>query len=253
MLPDDPRINLLGRSVWGGLEVNLTTAPAGRFDVEPRPEHRLLIHCGAPARVTFRDGFRGRSYVQRRGDIDLVPAGLGTVFEDADPTSLIGIWLSPSFVASAANTMCSGKSLEDAHIKDRDETIYRMALMFRDEIASASPSDPLYLDSLSLAFVTRLLERWGAPRRPSERAALSKPKLTKVLEFIEDRLEDKIRIADLSDLIGLSPSHFQVLFRQTLHRPVHAYVIERRLAKAKLLLEKGEATISEAALASGFS
>ncbi|MGH7011247.1 MAG: hypothetical protein ACREEX_10455, partial [Caulobacteraceae bacterium] len=217
MLPDDPRINLLGRSVWGGLEVNLTTAPAGRFDVEPRPEHRLLMHCGAPARVTFRDGFRGRSYVQRRGDIDLVPAGLGTVFEDADPTSLIGIWLSPSFVASAANTMCSGKSLEDAHIKDRDETIYRMALMFRDEIASASPSDPLYLDSLSLAFVTRLLERWGAPRRPSERAALSKPKLTKVLEFIEDRLEDKIRIADLSDLIGLSPSNFQVLFRQTLH------------------------------------
>jgi len=250
----DPRITLIKAGSWRGLAANVTAACPGRFENAPRSEHRLSIHLGAPARVTFRHASVRHAYVQTRGDIDVIPAGSAPVFEDDDPTSLLGICMSSALLASAAEGMArrGRRPLVDPRIQQRDERIFRIGLLLKSEVEAETPSDPLYVDSIALALATRLLEQYGAAEPAASGATLSKPKLKLTLDYIEDHLSGEIRLGNLADLAALSQSHFQVLFRQTLHRPLHRYVIERRVQLAKSLLESGAVSIAQAALDSGF-
>ena len=52
---------------------------------------------------------------------------------------------------------------------------------------------------------------------------------------------------------GLGLSHFKALFRRSAGRPVHRYVIERRVERARSLPRDGEMPLAEVALAAGFA
>ena len=51
----------------------------------------------------------------------------------------------------------------------------------------------------------------------------------------------------------MSVSHFRAGFRESVGVPVHQYVIERRLERAKSLLMRERHSIAEIALAAGFT
>jgi len=254
MTPTDPRVVLIERGAWRQVEVNVTAASPGRFEHAPNCEHRLMIHLGAPARVTYRRDKVRQAYLQTRGDIDVIPAGSAAVFDDDDPTSLMTIWMRPALLASVARDMArsEGRQLVDPRIQQRDERIFRVALLLKVEAEAEGPSDPLFVDSMAVALASRLLEQYGAIDPVPSGARLSRLKLKLTLDYIEARLDAEIRLAELAELTNLSQSHFRVLFRQTLRRPLHRYVIERRVHRAKALIEGGAVSLSQAALDSGF-
>jgi AraC family transcriptional regulator len=134
----------------------------------------------------------------------------------------------------------------------RDPQLFQIALLLKAEAEGEDPSDPLFVDSLAIALAARLLGQYGDDGSLPLGAKLSKPKLRLALDYIEGNLDGDIRLATLADLMKLSPSHFRLLFRQTTQRPVHQYLIERRVQRAKTLIESGNVSISQAALASGF-
>jgi AraC family transcriptional regulator len=47
--------------------------------------------------------------------------------------------------------------------------------------------------------------------------------------------------------------HFKVLFRETLGMPVHRYVVQQRVERAKALLLQGKLSTSQVALETGFA
>ncbi|MBA3810686.1 MAG: helix-turn-helix transcriptional regulator [Caulobacteraceae bacterium] len=250
----ESRVWPLGRVRWPGLEAYVVDASPGRFEAPPRADHRLMIHLGAPARVKCLYDDLGDARVQTRGDIDVVPAGYAAVWEDDDPTSTMSIWISPSLLAAAAQGMTRSdrRSIVEPKFQKRDPRIFQLALLLKEEVVAENPSDPLFIESLGLALATRLLDRCGLAERPAPGSTLSSPKLRLTLDYIEAHLGGDIRLADLADLVKVSPSHFRLLFRQTVRRPVHRYVIERRVRRAKALIEAGGVSIAEAALESGF-
>ncbi|MEP6966873.1 MAG: AraC family transcriptional regulator [Pseudomonadota bacterium] len=239
---------------WRGLEVSVMDDPPGRYENAPREEHRLVIHLGAPARVSCRHDDIRHTRLQTRGDIDVIPAGSASLWQDDDPTSTMSIWLGPELVAAAAQGMARGdhRRLLSPRMQRRDDGIFRLGLLLQGEVGAEHPSDPLFIDSIGMALATRILERYGCAEPVPSGARLSKPKLRLALDYIEGRLDREVRLADLAELTKLSQSHFRVLFRQTVNRPLHRYVIERRVQRAKGLIESGGASISQAALESGF-
>ena len=58
---------------------------------------------------------------------------------------------------------------------------------------------------------------------------------------------------DVANQVGMSTSHFRFLFKQAVGKPFHQYLIATRLEKAKMMLESGEASVSEVANAVGFA
>src|SRR5262249_47178806 len=72
-------------------------------------------------------------------------------------------------------------------------------------------------------------------------------------DYINDRLDQPITLAELADVVALSSTHFSRLFKQSTGVAPYHYVIERRVERAKFLLRKGEMTLAEVASAVGFA
>jgi AraC family transcriptional regulator len=74
-----------------------------------------------------------------------------------------------------------------------------------------------------------------------------------VLTYIDEHLDEDLGLDELAAVAGFSPSHFKVLFKESTGTPVHRHVVERRVERARALLLAGGHTMTEIALAAGFS
>ena len=92
-----------------------------------------------------------------------------------------------------------------------------------------------------------------APRSVVVSGGLAPWKIRRLKAFIEEHLSDSIRIHDLSDLVGLSVPQFSRAFVQSFGAPPHAYLIQRRLDRARQLMLAGDIALCEVAVSCGFS
>ena len=70
--------------------------------------------------------------------------------------------------------------------------------------------------------------------------------------YIAERLHEPLTVDTLARRYGCSPFHFARLFRKVIGQPPHDYIIDRRLEKAKEMLEWTELSIGEITRRIGF-
>jgi AraC-like DNA-binding protein len=73
----------------------------------------------------------------------------------------------------------------------------------------------------------------------------------KVLLYIEERLEARILVDDLAQLISLSTSYFSRAFKSTFGETPRAYIIKVRIERARTLMLDTPDSLSHIALACG--
>jgi AraC family transcriptional regulator len=124
------------------------------------------------------------------------------------------------------------------------------------ELRSPGPCGRLRAESLQNRLLAQLLLNHSSLRQGVRipRTALSKRRLSAVLDFIEDSLgQEELTLKRIAAESGLSPFCFARSFRREVGVPPHRYVLERRVLRARQLLRKPERTITEVAYATGFS
>ncbi len=84
------------------------------------------------------------------------------------------------------------------------------------------------------------------------RLGVQHPKLLKVIELMEENLEEPLSRNRLAAAAGLSTRQLERLFRKYLNRSPARYYLELRLNKARLLLLQTNMSIIDVALACGF-
>jgi transcriptional regulator GlxA family with amidase domain len=115
--------------------------------------------------------------------------------------------------------------------------------------------------STSLAASTLLrrgLEEFGAgaPLRRNlllRRGGLAVWQIDRALRYVEGNLGSRIAVGDIADLAGLSSSHFSRAFRQSFGYSPIAYVMTRRIERAKRMMTSTRERLSAIALACGFA
>jgi len=248
------------RRSWTGLEVALMATRAGVTRALPSRDHRLVCHVGRPVRATCRADNRTHHRLQSRGDLDLIPAGMTGAWEDDGASAVLLISLSPELLAAAAARagMCDDRS-ELVHLAPqfqlRDPRLQHLAWAFEAELRAEVPGDPLYGDSLGMAIAAHLVQHCrteaGAAREPD--GGLSPRQLKRVIEHVEVHVDQRLALAELAAVAGVSASHFKALFKRSTGLPVHQYVIRRRVERARLLLLEKTATIADVAAQTGFA
>jgi AraC family transcriptional regulator len=78
-------------------------------------------------------------------------------------------------------------------------------------------------------------------------------RLRQVLSHIEYNLGRDLSLKEIAGVAGVSVSHCNAAFRRAVGMPVHQYVIERRVDRAKTLLGEGNLSISQIAVETGFA
>ncbi|GES51359.1 MULTISPECIES: helix-turn-helix domain-containing protein [Rhizobium] len=123
------------------------------------------------------------------------------------------------------------------------------------ELTGKATPNELYLDSLVTLFSTHLLRTYANNMRqlPSPRGGLSAKSARRVEEYLREHFTEKVHVAELAAVAGISPNHFIVRFAKTFGMPPHRYLINLRLDLAEKLLAEGEIAIVEIAYMTGFS
>lgn len=90
-------------------------------------------------------------------------------------------------------------------------------------------------------------------RQSDDSVILGSESKTRVCDFIESNLADKITIPALAHEARLSVSHFTMVFKATTGLTPEQYILRSRLLRARTLIETGTRTIGEIAYATGFA
>lgn len=103
----------------------------------------------------------------------------------------------------------------------------------------------------------RRLRKWLAlpsspARKPHLRGGLSPAALRRVQVFVEANLEKTIQLADLAGRAELSVYHFAHAFKTSAGMTPRVFVEQRRVERAKQLIEQSRHSLVEVAIESGF-
>ena len=95
----------------------------------------------------------------------------------------------------------------------------------------------------------RDIQRLSIPTRIGVRH----PRLSRVIERMEQSIEEPVSPADLAERVGMSTRQLERLFRRYLNRSPKRYYMELRLARARNLLMQTDLSVINVALACGFA
>jgi len=233
-----------------GLEVDIRKTPRGPHRHRPTADHLVSVHAGAPVRVSCMNDVR---CVRTRGLVNVMPAGVSDEWFEDDASDHVDLRLPSALVRLAAAEM--GLDPDRATVAQRchveDAPIEHIAWALAAERRAGEPNGLLYRQSLGMALAVHLLAQHR--KVSSSRTRLAPAQLARVTEYVEAHLDGELSLLRLARVAGVSASHLSVLFKRSMGVSVHAYVIQRRVERARLLLSRGELAASEIALAAGFS
>jgi AraC-like DNA-binding protein len=133
-----------------------------------------------------------------------------------------------------------------------DPLISQIALTMAREIEGRF-ANGILIDALNTALaaqvVRRFVDRSAIMLAPSN--GLSRDRLTRVRDYIEAHLDDRLTLTDLAGVACLSPYHFSRSFKGSVGIGPQRYVMRRRLERAKTLIRRTAQPLAEIALQVG--
>jgi AraC family transcriptional regulator len=110
--------------------------------------------------------------------------------------------------------------------------------------------DALYRESLSTALAAQL----ARTLRGEARAAVAlDPRIRRAIDYIEAHLSDAISLDTLAATAAMSRFHFSDVFRRSTGLSPYAYVVARRMEKAKVLLSTTRLPVANVAWRLGYA
>lgn len=238
------------------LDVLTSPVPPGRFDSPVDHRHVLCLHLGEPVPVSYRAGNDERQGTRIHGQFCVVPAQSSTRWTLSAPARSLLLRLAPSLLRETGEAMGMGTHADLApSIHIRDPQIERIGWMMQAEDHDAYPGGRLFADSLASALAVRLLAVQSRRADSMARTGRALPawRLRHVVEYIEAHLDEDLTLAELASVAGFSLSHFKPLFKQATGTPVHRFVLERRVERARTRLLEGGHSLTHIALEAGFA
>lgn len=137
----------------------------------------------------------------------------------------------------------------------RDARLHRTLQTVRHTAAAIEPTS-LLLDSWALLLAEALLRRLSTHGERDARARFGKipgQRIARVVDYIEAGIDQDLRLPALSDVAAMSLYDFARCFSRTVGISPHAYVLSRRIARARSMLTGRKSDLARVALACGFS
>lgn len=152
--------------------------------------------------------------------------------------------------ALAEVTECDNDQLpyfNNSHMAD-PEISSRVAQL---HLLLANGASTLEAEEKMLEMLTLLIRRYADGRPTEARLGREDGAINLVRSYVEDQLDSDFRLDDLSNLVDMNRYRLIRAFKQATGQTPHAYVVNRRVERAKILMREG-AALTEVALSCGF-
>lgn len=243
--------------------------------VERWEHHGGKLHPLSPSETEIAIQLSGHSRVRRRGDGKL-----------QDNHSMPGtVWLCPAGIYEKSVNifgpieeclhiyipakLFSRSALEDFDIDPanielcyeggfRDKLIEQIGRAMSTEMQAPTVTGGLLIESLRTALAGYLLQNFSNVASGSHKlryadCALDARRMQRVEDLIEGNLDRTITLAELADSACFSRFHFARMFKKTTGKTPHQYIVERKIMRARQMLEQSSTSLGTIADRTGFS
>lgn len=137
----------------------------------------------------------------------------------------------------------------------KDPVLGHLAQVLALTLDRQSEASPLFVEQLGVTIGTHLLDRYGNAPPQSEKKSrrLSSLQEARAKDMLLAKSQGNVSIEEIASACNLSRSYFIRAFRETTHRTPHQWLLERRIDRARDLLKHSDYSLSEIAIACGFS
>jgi len=215
-----------------------------------------------PLHLQARLGKRNFEGEVRAGEVAIIPSG--TTWSCQSHGSHLGnivlLYLRPLFVRSAVEgfDFSYGELSLTPQIGFQSRHIRHIAMSLLSELNEANVMGRLYADSLAVGLAMQMIRRYSSLKDVQiGHGGMAPQKLRKAIGLIDQHLageeEGRVALRVVAKDVGMSYFHFSRAFKQSMGMTPTNYIAERRIERAKKLMQETDFPISEIALRSGFS
>jgi AraC family transcriptional regulator len=136
-----------------------------------------------------------------------------------------------------------------------DPTLSQLGLLLKADLEAECPSGQIYRDSLATALAARLVSHHSiCTIEPQVQGnGLSSQRLETLVNYVDEYLDQEIRLINLAKLVDLSEYYLCRSFKQAMGISLHQYIMQQRLERTKRLLLNPDLSIAQIAQLCGFS
>lgn len=243
----------------GDLAIEHTLDPPNELETSPCSHHFLLVNLSGSGTRQVNQ-FDGGEYdgSMNNGDFFFLPSGIPAHIAWETTDESITFIMSPDFLSHiAATTECLNPDKVELRsvLLDRDPQLETIARSFLYEMTTDGLGGRLYTESLANLLGIHLLRHYCTTPATlrTYKGGLSDFQLKCAIDYIRSHLDAQLSLENIAAELNLSHFYFCALFKQSMGISPWQYVIGQRVERAKELLKNRELSISEVALACGFS
>lgn len=233
--------------------------PPSEIEVPPVRDYLLTLHRGGPMRMDRRIDGPWRSEFLLPGDVAVLNCAAASMWHWSEATEATHLYLSRGVLTGICADVFD-RDIADVQLRDvlksDDQGLRACIESMTEEVRTHCLGGQLAVDALATQVGVHLLRRYADVRFHEDRvrnAGLSRLQAKIVARYIEEHLDQSLRLVELAQVAHVSVNHFLRLFKLRFGCAPHAYVIQRRLAYARGLLGKTQLPIKEVAAHSGFA
>jgi AraC-like DNA-binding protein len=209
----------------------------------------IALVCSGTVRYTVS----GREIIVPEGHVIVVPRGVAHATAFLTPVRALALWLGAEFVGEIADAMgpdVSSFALAAGVVEGKTERVSALLAILLDEVNGAQAGSTRAAEALTESIVIEVLRK--APRDAASRGSRD-ARVVAAIAQMNASFAEPLGIDDLAKTARMSRFHFSRLFRDETGQAPYQYLLRVRLAYASELLRGGHHSVTEAALASGFS
>jgi AraC-like DNA-binding protein len=249
-----PGFHVEATRYWGLISADVISRAAGEA-TWLSDRHRIVYALTDIPGTVQSDGRPPDEYGLHREKIAFRPAGQIVRSDVPGAVRFIQILQSPDTYHNFVGDLVRGGavSLEPRANVD-DPLISRIALTIANDI-KGGVLDHVLADALNTALAVRItqlfVDRSAINLAPSN--GLSRERLGRVCDYIEAHLDDRLSLTELAGVACLSPYHFSRSFKQAVGVGPRRYIMQRRVERAKTLMQRTDQPLSWIAQQAGFT
>lgn len=233
--------------------------PPAEIELPPIRDYVVILHRGGRMTMDRRIDGPWRRQVLVPGDVAVLTRAARSMWHWTAPTESTHLYLSRDLLARVCADVFD-RDVADVQLRDvlnsHDETLLACIESMTEEVRTYSLGGQLLVDALATQLCVHLLRHYADVRSREDRvrsAGLSRWAAKIVARYIEEHIDERLRLTELAQVGHLSVNHFLRQFKLSFGCAPHAYVMQRRLARAQRLLGKTRLPIKEVAVHSGFA
>lgn len=233
-----------------GLE--LLTCTDANYHFSPHFHDSYCIWLNTSSAEAY--SLRGNSGILHTGDIGIIAPGevhSNCAFE-SEARQLVTFYLDSDRLQKVAAEVLgrSDSSVELRTAFHTDKTVF-IGLVSLWKVLQNSKST-LERQSAFYNILSLIISRHITPSCKKLEVGKEQKRVTKVIEQFHERLDEDVRLDELSSIVDCTPYHLIRFFKKNIGLTPHSYLLQLRLEKAKSLLQQGQ-SIVDAAVATGFT